>query len=87
MGCERVSRRAWRHLLSGSVKSEALVALKESLRAVWSEQSRPVGDVFGYQVTVTGKMKLFREWELERWPAEWTFGSGLSGQRRAESGF
>jgi len=87
MSRERVSRRAWRHLLSGSVESEALVALKESLRTVWSGQSRPVGGVFGHRVTVTVRMMLFREQRFERWPAKWTFGFKLSGQRRAEPGF
>jgi len=66
MGRERVSRRAWRHLLSGSVESEALVAVKESLRTFWSGQGRPVDGVFGHWVTGTVRMKLFREWNFER---------------------
>jgi hypothetical protein len=66
MGRERVSRRAWRHLLSGSVESEALVTVKESLRTFWSGQGRPVDGVFGHWVTGIVRRKLFREWNFER---------------------
>jgi hypothetical protein len=66
MGRERVSRRAWRHLLSRSVESEARVKVKESLRTVWSGQCRPVDGVFGHWVTGAVRMKLFRERKFER---------------------